>query len=169
MTATYRDEDGHGIEPVAVSDQILATTLTPVLDTSAYVSGDTLSGTLLTIPVAKANGGSGTIDKIVLIDKAVQSKATEIWLFDVNTVTIPAANAAWSVSDADAAHCLGVLFIAAADYAASALNSVATEKALGFRVQCASADTNVYAALVTRSTPTYGASDLVFKFLVRQD
>lgn len=159
---------GEVSQSVFISQPPVKITVTPVLDTSAYISGDSLHTAVLTFAgAARANGGSGTVRGLVIVDKDVQSKAGELWLFDT-AVTPAAANAAHSISDADAAHCLGVISFGAA-YFASALNSIASTYGELLRYNCAAADTALYGILVTRSTPTYTASGLNVSLLVAQD
>lgn len=141
--------------------------LTPTLDTNIFASGDTIATAVLTFTDAvRGVGMTGTIKKLVLIDKDVQSIAGELWLFDT-AVSPAAANAAHSVSDADAAHCIAV--IPFGTYYASALNSVSVSAALSVPFKAAATDTNIYGILVTRGTPTYSASGLVVNLLVAQD
>jgi hypothetical protein len=153
--------------PLQVGSRTVKVPVTPTLDTSAYASGDSLHTAVMTFAgMARGNGGTGVISKLVIIDKAVQSAAGELWLFDT-AVTPAAANAAHSISDADAAHCVGVITFG--PYAASALNSISTRSGVSLPYKCDPADTALYGILVTRGTPTYAASDLVVNLLASLD
>lgn len=137
---------------------------TPTLDTSIYASGDSLHTTVISFANAvRATGGTGTIRKMVIIDKDVQSIALELWLFSA-TVTPAAANAAHSISDADAALCIGV--IPSGTYYASALNSIAVSSPT---LPILVAATTLFGILVTRGTPTYTASGLTIALQISQD
>lgn len=138
--------------------------VTPTLDTSAYASGDSLHTTVLTFANAVGvSGGSGVVDKLVISDHDVQSAAGELWLFNA-TVTPATANAAHSISDADADKCIGV--IPFGTYYASALNSISVARP-GLPIKCAA--TSLFGILVTRGTPTYTASGLVVTLQISQD
>lgn len=116
---------------------------------------------------ARINGGSGWILGAVLIDKALQSKETELWLFD-DTITPPNDNAAWTISDADMQKFLGVIEFQT--YFASALNSGANpENTKAVRFTCQSGSKNLYGAIVTRGTPTYASGDLFVRLMIIQD
>lgn len=137
---------------------------TPTLDTAIYASGDSLHTTVISFASAvRATGGAGTVRKLIVIDKDLQSVAGELWLFSA-TVTPAAANAAHSISDADAALCIGV--IPFGTYYASALNSVAVSSpALPFTV----AATTLFGIAVTRGAPTYTAAGLTIALHIDQD
>ncbi len=143
---------------------------TPTLTVHAtYVSGDFVgtSATPITFTnCARVAAGSGEIRSAVLIDYALQSLPIELWLFDT-AVTPPNDSAAWTLSDADAAHCIGV--IAFNTYYASALNSVSPAPNAGQAFVCAAADRNLYGCLVTRGAPTYATGDLTVRLKCMQD
>lgn len=146
--------------------------VTPTLTVHAtYASGDYVgtSGTPMTFAgMARVPGGSGTILSALLIDAVVASVAAELWLFDT-AVTPPADSAAWTVSDADAAHLIAV--ISFATYFASALNSVACPASLFQNYKCAAGDTALYGCLVTRGAPAYAAvsGDVILVLKAVQD
>jgi hypothetical protein len=100
-------------------------------------------------------GGSGWIVGGRLVDGDLKSVAAELWVFDY-PVTPPDDNAAWSISDADAAHTVCV--IPFSTYYASALNSVALGKPdseNAARYLCAEDSHSLYGCLVTRGAPVY--------------
>lgn len=162
--------------PVAVaSDQKLtAGGITTEIDAAitmstagAYTTGDFVgtNATALTFAnAARVSGGTGIILSAVLIDKALQSISGELWLFDTS-VTPPNDNAAWSLSDADAARCIGIIPFGV--YYASALNSVSQSQALGMAFK--SSATSLWGCFVTRGAPTYASSDLVVRLTISQD
>lgn len=143
---------------------VVTVSATPTLDTSIYASGDSLHTTVISFASAvRTTAGTGTVRKMVVLDKIAQSIALELWLFSA-TVTPAAANAAHAISDADAALCIGV--IPSGTYYASSNNSISvTSPALP--ITCAA--TTLFGILVTRGTPTYGASDLVVSLVIEQD
>jgi hypothetical protein len=137
--------------------------VTPVLDTSAYASGDQ-QGSLMTLTGAVPAQGEGAVLRAVsVVDKAKQSAAFKIVLFDASPTVASADNAAADVSDAEMADkCIGAVSVAAADYVALNANSVATVtttlpvKAVG--------GSSLYALMVAAGSPTYAANSLVLRF-----
>lgn len=151
--------------------QVVQIDCSPVLTVHAnYATGDYVgtSGVPIVIPeAARVNGGSGRFKSIMIIDKANAKVAGELWFFD-DTITPPADSAAWSITDADAMKCIGVVAIGASYYA-SALNAVAQDHTNNIGFKCALTSRNIYACFVTRGAPTYADGDLVFRFNIIQD
>ena len=75
------------------------------------------------------------------------------------------ANAAHSISDADALLNVGV--IASGTYYASALNSISVAKDINLPFSVAA--TTLFGILVTRGTPTYAANSLFVRLQIEQD
>lgn len=134
-----------------------------------YASGDFVGTSATPITFAKValhDGGSGTIMSAVLTDYAVQSVAMELWLFDT-TITPPADSAAWTITDAEAATCIGV--IPFSTYYASAANSVSYVANVGLPFKCGASADDIYGALVTRGAPSYASGDLTVRLFIFQD
>lgn len=145
--------------------------VTPTLTVHAtYIANDYVgtSATPMTFAnCARVNGGTGLIPRCVLIDFALQSIAGELWLFDA-TITPPNDSAAWSISDADAVKCIGI--IPFSTYYASALNSISPgTPAAPMFFKCAAGSKDLYGCFVTRGAPTYASGDLTFRLAVIQD
>jgi len=91
--------------------QVLVTS-TPVLTVHAgYANGDyvgTSGVAQVLLGCARGAGMTGYIRSAVLIDAVSASVAGELWIFD-DLVTPPADSAAWTISDADALHCIGII------------------------------------------------------------
>lgn len=149
------------------ADTIIAN---PVLTVAGlYAIGDYVgtSG----VPISFANalrlpGGTGFVFSALLVDKTLQSKALELWLFS-ESVTPPADNAAWTISDADAAKCVGV--IPFSTYYASALNSVSPVDKVGVQFELPAGVTTLYGCLVARAAGTWASLDLIVKLSIAQD
>lgn len=146
-------------------------TVVPVLTVAAtYVTGDyvgTSAAPMTFNNCARVAGGTGYVTSCMLIDYAKQSVAGELWLFDASVIT-PADSAAWTLSDADMAKCIGV--IPFSTYYESALNSVSfgtPTLAIGFK--CGSALRELYGCFVTRGSPTYATGELTFRLSILQD
>jgi len=144
--------------------------LTPVLTVAGVYAANEFVGTSATALVfagaARVAGGSGKIISATLIDFALQSASTELWLF-TTAITPPADNAAWTLSDADCLTCVGVITFAT--YYASALNSVANAPQTGLPIGFVTPGTTLWGALVTRGTPTYATGDLTVRLVIEQD
>jgi hypothetical protein len=151
--------------PLAVGNKVVVVSATPTIDAGAYTAGDCLHTAVISFANAVGANLSGVVEKMILIDNAVQSAATELWLFSA-TVTPAAALDPHSISDAHAALCIGV--IASGTYYASALNSVSVTAGLHLPIKCAAS--TLFGILVTRGTPTYAATDALTVVLqVTQD
>jgi hypothetical protein len=138
---------------------------------ATYVAGDYVgeSGVAFEVPdCARAAGGSGYIMAAQLIDKNAVGVAGELWIFDY-PVTPPNDSAAWTISDADALHLIGV--IPFTTYYASAANSVSmgdmNQGIIPFK--CGAALDNLYACFVTRGAPAYASGDLCFRLWIFQN
>lgn len=144
--------------------------VTPTLTVHAtYATGDFVgtSATVMTFAnVARVAGGGGEIRTAILVDFAANTVAAELWLFD-SAITPPADSAAWTMSDADAAHFIGLA--AFSTYFSSALNSISQVTNAGIAFQCGSGLKDIYGVLVTRGTPTYASGDLTVRLVVSQD
>ncbi len=156
----------------AVGGHTAIVTVTPTLTVHAtYVANDFVgeSGVPMTFAVARVNAGSGTVISAALIDYIPASVAAELWLFDT-TVTPPADSAAWTISDAHALTCIGV--IPFSTYYASAVNSVSMGSVgVGIPFVCGAGVKNIFGCLVTRGAPAYinTAGDVVVRLGVIQD
>lgn len=154
--------------PLTVRGTTLFPTATVAMTTHAsYVSGDFVGTDATPLSFASAvrvSGGTGVLMSVVVEDKAVQSIAGELWLFSA-TVTPPSDSGAWSISDGDAALCLGVIPIST--YYASALNSIG--QALNLALPIKAAATTLFGCWVTRGAPTYASNDLVITLGILSD
>lgn len=156
------------VRPVQPLD-LLSITPAFTSDTSIMASGDTIATAVIEFTNAAVRaGGSGVVEAMVVVDGDLQSKAGELWLFS-DTVTPAAANAAHSISDADAAKCVGVIAFGTA-YFASALNSIAVVTGASNRLPYITGPTtSLFGILVTRSTPTYTAAGLKVSLIVSRN
>jgi hypothetical protein len=144
--------------------------VTPTLDTNAYASGDRL-GTLMTLTgVVRHQGFEAVLLDVVVLDKAKQSQALDIYFFREAPTIASADNAAIDISDTEMEKCIGRVSIATTDYSALAGNSEASPAPYNRLLGAVEGKTDIYALAVCRSgTPTYAASSLVFKFKFLQD
>jgi hypothetical protein len=148
--------------------------VTPTLTVHAtYVANDYVgtSGTPMTFAnAARVNAGTGVVVGAVLVDAALQSIAGELWLFDT-APTPPNDSAAWTITDAEAAKCIGIIPFGgtAAPYYASAANSVCPVGGLSILFKTGAASKDLFGCFVTRGAPTYASGDLTFRLRIWQD
>ncbi len=135
-------------------------TATFAVETSALDAGDVVANAVIEFPVS--GYGVGKIMQLTVIDPDHNSAANlagNLWLFK-STVTPAAADAAHSISDADAAKCIGVIPIASGDVQLSALNSVATVRLNPPLLFDLGAGTSIFAIYVITATPTFAGGSL---------
>ena len=143
-------------------------TVTPVIDTSLYATGDALhTNDLLFSGAARVAGGGGSIRKLTIIDNDLESAAMELWLFSAAISATHTANGAWNAADADLANVVAV--IPSGPYYASSAGSVSINASLDYRYRT-SGGTSLYGVLVVRAGPTYtAATDLTIKLTAELD
>jgi hypothetical protein len=154
-----------GALSVAGHTAVISASVTRPADTTQYAAGDALTNsTSAPVPLtfnacARANGGSGVMVRVVVIDSANQATAAslELWLFD----TIPHAdndNAAFTPTDAECATCLAVIPLNAS-YVGTATsgadgNRVYVMNGLNIPFKCGAASDDLFGLLVVRNTYT---------------
>jgi|GEM_PF-4033912 len=135
-------------------------TATFAVETTALDAGDTVANAVIEFPVS--GYGVGKILSLEIIDPDHNSAANlagTLWLFK-STVTPAAADAAHSISDADAAKCIGFIPIASGDVVLSALNSVAYVRLTAPVLFDLGAGTSLFAIYVCTATPTFAGGSL---------
>lgn len=153
-----------------VGSKGVTVTVTPTLTVAgAYTAGDfvgTSTAAMTFAGCARVNAGTGCIVSAVLIDKAVQSAACELWLFDTTPAGLPNDNAAFTLTDQ--VTLVGV--IPFSTYYANALNSAAMGANLPIQFSCVGAAVkDLYGVLVTRGAPTYATGDVTVRLQIIQD
>lgn len=147
-------------------------TKTLVTDTSIYASGDQIGTGPVELQMFKFDQKVGILESITVIDKAKQDSALDFLFFGQLPTFAGSQNAAFDVTDAEAAlKLLGVATVSASDYKDLASNSVASLKAIGLLLQAETTPTppqtyrSLWLGVVARGTPTYvSASDLTIRF-----
>jgi hypothetical protein len=149
--------------PVTVHTPGDIITITPTLDTSIYASGDVLFTTTVIANAVRANDGIAQLQSLVIIDKDDQKPEFALKFWSAN-VTYGAFNGVPSISDSDAANCLGRVNIVAADYDDDGGVSTAFKDSIGKLLKAASGTRNIYiTGKLTAGTPTHTASGLVIR------
>lgn len=134
---------------------------------TAYTAGDQVGNQFALTNAVRAIGGTGTIVSVVLTSAADIINAYDVVFFRTS-VTLAADNAAFSISDADALHVVGIAQLAGAwDIG---LNRVAQALGIAIPYDC-STDTSLYAALICRGDHTiFGAvTDLQLQVFVERN
>lgn len=145
-------------------------TVTPVLASAGLYAANYQVGAVNTIrDAAAATGGTVEIESLILIDKAKQSLALDVFFFDVSPTLVSADNGEFEMSDANlAAAYKGHIKIVAGDYAATKTASVANPRIQGLLLKALAATKNLYCVVVTRGAPTYADGDLVIRIGIKQ-
>ncbi len=137
----------------------------------AYATGDYMGTSL--VPqyfqdAVRDGSKTGVVKSIVISDKITTTNvAMELWLFSTS-FTAPTDNGAWTINDAEALTCLGVIPIATTGWYASGANQIYSDSTLSTVIKC---DTNnLYYALVARgTTPAFTSLDLTISLGILQD
>jgi hypothetical protein len=138
-------------------------TVTPTLDTSIYASGDVLFTTTAIPNAVRANDAIAQLQSLVIVDKDDQKPEIALKFWSSN-VTYGAFNGAPSISDSDAASCLGRVNIVTADYDDDGGVSTAFKDNIGKILKAASGTRTIYiTGKLTSGTPTHTASGLVIR------
>lgn len=157
--------------------------VTPTITAGAYTSGDSVGGQQTIANAVRAGALSGRIISVSILDKSQAARnAMDLVFFD-RSVTVPADNAVFTVTDADMINCLGIIQITASSYntawAGTPANSIASlpntlvsstynPSTFPFPIVCNSTD--LYMAIVIRGTAAYSStSDLVISLTIEQD
>ncbi len=147
---------------------------TPTIETGIYASGD-LIGELITLAGAArtisegGDEGTGLIQSVILTDLSKQDANIDVVFFDANPDgTTFTDNSPLDVADADLVKIIGVAQITT--YADFNDNSVGWAANLALPFDLKGRTASLFAALVSRGTPTYAAtSDLTLRIGILQD
>ena len=138
----------------------------PVVDTSAYATGDFIGADVLTFPdlalqlTESVGQRGGLIQSIMVVDKASQDANLEIIIFSSDpAATTFSDNDALDIDDADLAKIIAIIPITA--YHDFVDNSVATVSGLAIPF-ITDTGNDLFVAIVSRGAPTYVAtSDVI--------
>lgn len=122
-------------------------TVSGLATSATYAADDQVGTEIVFAGMARANGLGGLITTCLLIDESRNYLGGELWLFD-QSVTPAADSAAFSFSDADALHVVGVVPI---PYGFWNGGNLVCQSTPGLAYKCASGSTSLYGYLVTRS------------------
>ena len=158
-----------------VSYKIRTISVAPTVDTNAYSTGD-LVGPKQTLTGAGACDSSigplglcaGVIGSITITDLEKQSANFDIIIFSSNpTGTTFTDNAAFDIADADLPKVACVIPVTTQVLFND--NAVAVNQSAGCVFDAKATYGTLYAAVVIRSTATYSATGLTFRYGILQD
>lgn len=152
--------------------------VTPTIDTAAYVSGDRLGSVMTFSSAAQANGGKGAIVGCNLQDAAASNFDIQLWLFTVTPTLVNADNGVFDITDANlvTADLVGVI-----DFWAAHANTVSTSSRMVpgsvrgaipvfIPYSCNASDTALYG--IMKAMGSYDAAattDLTVRLFVRRE
>lgn len=171
-TSDFFGSTGVGTSADPVIPQVTAPSdviaVVPVLDTSAYASGDLIADATAIAGTARVTGGRAILQSLTIIDSDAQGVAFSIYFMSTDT-SFGTFNAAPNISDANlAAGLLGRVDVATADYTTVSGAKVASLKNIGLVVEVP-ATTMWFAIVNSTGTPTFTASGLKLVFGLLQD
>lgn len=136
------------------------------LDTNIYASGDVLAATQVVSEVSRMKDLACVLSGITLIDEDAQGVELDVVVFSADVV-LGTENAAVSITDANSRQILGIINVP--EWIDLGAAKVATVLNVNLPIKPADGTQNVYAALITRGTPTHTASGLRGRFHFFQD
>lgn len=145
-----------------VSNPVTLLNVTPTLDTVAYASGDVMFVSTVCTNAFRVTDGLGILDSVVLIDKADQGIALDLYFCDAN-ITTGTINGAPSISDADCATIMAIVPVASGDWKDLGGARVANIKNIWATVKAATGTRNMFVFGIIGGAGTYTASDLVLR------
>jgi hypothetical protein len=167
--------DTAGIEALLVTNNNVGGYTTGIKDTTAvstspaYTAGDAVGAKRTIANAVRVSGGTGILESIILLDRANQKAAMELFIFDSDPSAATITDNTAFVFSTDDLKVIARVSIAATDYVTINSKAVATVKGLGIALK-ASGSTSLYAALVTTGTPTYAATtDVQLIYGILQD
>lgn len=143
--------------------------VTPTVEaTPDYSTGDVMGGLMTISNAARASGGSGIVNSIVLASKVDLTVDVDVVLFDANpSGTTFTENAAVAIATTDAAKVIGIVTLSTRHDLGTPV--VASGRGLGVPFDAADGK-DIYAVCIARGTINLGTtSDLTFRFGILQD
>lgn len=142
--------------------------ITPTMDTSAYGANQVWFVETAVAGAVRESGSTSILMDVTILDKDDQT-AVDVYLFFFNaTVTFGTVNENVSLSDADAAKCLGWVKINSSDWYDVGGSKIAHVRNVNLVLEAASG-TSVYMAGVTTGTPTQTASGVIVTLGIMQN
>lgn len=143
--------------------------LTPTVDTAAYASGDSILAAAIKVPAAsRGDGGNANLMKVVIADAAAQLGALDIIFFNKQP-SAQVINTAFTPTAADQKLIVGRISIASGDIVSYTGAKEATKEGNPLLNMKTANSSNLWMALVARSTPTFTALSVQITLLFNQN
>ena len=126
--------------------------------TDAHTAGDVVAAPEELVNFSREAGRGVLIESIVVIDESDTGAALDLVFLDASG-SIGAESAAFTMTDAVALTCIGIVPITASDYKDAVDNKVATVMNIGMLMHPTNAATSVWVGLVARGSITPAAVD----------
>ena len=135
----------------------------------AHTANDVLAATQQVQNAFGRPKGHALLHSVTVIDQDDQAQALDI-VFMRSNVALGTEGAVVSIVDADALEILGVVSVAAADFADFIASQAATKAGLniGLHADPASNDQALYVGVVTRGTPTPTAAGMTLRITLER-
>jgi hypothetical protein len=138
-----------------------------VTASSAYSGGNAVGGKR-TLTGALTSVGTGILESIIVLDRANQKAALDIFIFDADPTAATLADKTAFVFSTDDLKVIAHVSVAASDYVTVNSKAIAHETSLGIALKASG--TTLWAAVVTSGTPTFAATtDVQITFGILQD
>lgn len=145
--------------------------VTPTLDTNAYASGDRLGSIMEFSNILKVSPGKTVLVNVTLLDKAKQSSALSLYLFNALPTVVSADNAPLDISDTEMQKCIGVVSFAGSDYKTQNAGSSFAQLSQSPNLVLKNSDDeskSIWGLLVSDGSPTYAATSLIVSLHVME-
>lgn len=159
--------------PISAFAQVVSTKTTvveaaPVVDTSAYATGELIGGKLTLANATASSTFTGIISNVVIIDKDKEGADLDVVFFDTNpTATTFTDQAAFDPDDVDLLNIICTVSVTTDVSFSDNGMSYANNVNCPFRT---TDNSTIYAAIVSRGSPTYtSSSDLLLRVGILQD
>lgn len=147
-------------------------TVTQATDANnAYADLDQI-GPAIELPLAMdSHGDHGVLESVTVVDKSKQKSGLYLHFFDSEPTIASTDNAALNIADAEVAgKYLGMVVVAAGDYAELSASAVASIKNVQLFLKAVSTSNSLWLVVESHGAPTYtGAVDLMIRVGIRQD
>ena len=160
--------DASGAFAQVVSTKTVVVEAAPTVDTSAYATGELIGGKLTLTNAAAFGLFTGIINNVTIIDKDKEAADLDVVFFDTNPASTTFTDqAAFDPADADLLNIICTVSVTTDVSFSDNGMSYANNVNCPFQT---SASTIIYAAIVSRGSPTYtSSSDLLLRVGILQD
>lgn len=151
-----------------ITSSIVVSATPTITSGSAYASGNRFGSIMSLANVVRQDSsqsfGTCLLESIHILDKAKVSPAFEIWFFNASPTIASADKAAFDLTDANAALCIGAVSCGSV-YSTSTSNAVSLGDGSLNKVMQIATGTTIYAVAIIKSAVTFASTtDVTFNF-----